>query len=259
MKPTSAQLAAREKVAIAKAWWDDFNTKNAGKIFITEEQLHHVMQARDRFLRFTEPGVKTTIGERLDACDKQVWIRGEWHDPDTGVIVPVQCLLDTVPRLDSDLALFDPFFAKEVGDVKTTCNASPQAWGRWALQAGYDVQMAWNADMLQAAEPNRVVDNARFYLSESHAPWQPAQRQMCSEGKHGEKALDIGRRKYEQMLSEYCKCIKSGKWPGYDSTAASSDGCTEVHANPFNERHGFEFPAEQEQPEPENELAEIAP
>src|SRR5208283_4381679 len=72
----------------------------------------------------------------LEASDKQVWVRGEWKDDATGLVIPTKCLLDCVPRVGTK-------FEFSAGDLKTTRSAHPAIWSRYSLQRGYHLQAAF--------------------------------------------------------------------------------------------------------------------
>lgn len=190
----------------------------------------------------------------LDACQAQVWCTAEWHDEDTGLIVPVKCLIDLVARHDSD-------FPKSIGDLKTTKNAAPVAWARWAHFAGYEIQAAWYTDIFVAATQREIV-NFCFVLSENTPPFEVGRRFMSQDvDEPGMDAGDIasGRRQYRDMIKGYCKCVKAGKWPGFDDTdEASGDGWTLVSPDPYAEQRRmfapkYAFGGEQPAPVEEDE------
>lgn len=165
----------------------------------------------------------------LDASDKQVWVAGEWLDDNTGLVIPVKCLIDLVPRLDTE-------YQKCLGDLKTTRNAKPRPWSRWCHTAGYHIQAAWNLDLFVAATGQDRVDFC-FLLVENYAPWQSAKRTL------GGDFTDLGRAEYKRMMSLYCRCLAAGVWPGYDDTDEAADGgWTRVEPEPWMASDGMFAP-----------------
>ncbi|MDE2103678.1 MAG: PD-(D/E)XK nuclease-like domain-containing protein [Patescibacteria group bacterium] len=168
----------------------------------------------------------------LEGCDFQVYVTGEWHDEGTGIIVPVKCLIDLVGKQDGP-------FSMRIGDLKTTKNASSIAWSKWADFAGYSIQAAWNTDIFSNATGREITDFC-FVLSENTPPWETGRRYMTQdvhEPGTDEGSIASGRRQYRKMMSDYCKCVKFGKWPGFDDTDESSaSGWTLVVPDPYAEQ-----------------------
>ena len=196
---------------VCKAWKD----AQEGKECVSDAKLEEVRQAIAR-LRADE-----IIAAWCAACDTQVLVEAEWHDEPTGLVIPIRCLIDFVPRNDTE-------FAKCVGDLKTTCNAKPQAWQRWAFTAGYHVQGAFNLDLLAAAT-GEDRNTFCFILSESSAPWQTGKRMLSEDFK------ELGRAEYKRHLRNYAACVKSGRWPGYDDNDEAAQGWTVVSPEPWME------------------------
>lgn len=201
--------------------------KAAGKIVISASELAEAQAAVKQL--HASPAIKAF----LEASDKQVWITGEWHDEATKLVVPVQCLIDLAEREV-------PLTRQRIGDLKTTKNAAPMAWARWARFAGYDLQAAWNLDLFNAAT-GRGIDIFEFVLSESEFPYQTGRR-VAIQANSGDPELDegsalvSGRRQYRKLMADYCQCLKNNYWPGYDDTDESSGGATELRADPYEEQ-----------------------
>lgn len=200
--------------------------KDSGKIVISKSELADAQAAVHRL------NADAQIKAFIDGCVKQVWIKGEWHDKGTGLIVPVRCLIDLV---ETEV----PLTRQRIGDLKTTKNAAPLAWARWARFAGYDVQAAWNLDLFNAAT-GRDIDLFEFVLSESEFPYQTARR-VAIDPRTGDpesdegSAIVSGRRAYRRMMRDYCMCLEKNIWPGYDDTDESNNGATEFRADPYEE------------------------
>lgn len=220
--------------------------EKAGKTTVSTKDMWNVKQSLARFLR--DP----LFAMFLEKSQTQVWVKGEWHDKDTGMVVPCQCLIDVVPTNDSEMA-------KSLGDVKTTVSARIGAWENWAHKAGYEVQAAWNIDMFVAAT-NREIVQFHFLLSENTAPWEIGRRVMSQELPLSDNDMgDIasGRRQYRRMMAEYCKALKTGKWPGYDDNDVSVQGWTPVNPDPYAEqRRQFAPKFDYDEPEEDAPAAE---
>lgn len=253
----------REETLVEKDWNNNSDTCRAwvkeqndkGIEIISPKQYNDATAAKKRLLSDDQ------IKRFIDACEKQVWLTAEWHDETTGLIIPVQCLIDLVSREASA-------FPKSLGDLKSTKNAAPVAWAKWASIAGYDIQAAWNTDMFVAATKREIV-NFCFVLSENYAPWEIGRRFMSQD--IDEPGMDTGsiasgRRQYRAMLGDYCQCLQTGKWPGYDDTdEASEDGWTPVLPNPYDEnrrlfapKYQFKEPVE-DAPDAEEQELDVIP
>jgi hypothetical protein len=184
-------------------WCKDWIAKQGDKQIVSSAELDEVASAVKRLLD------DETIAAYHAASQKQVHAKGEYHDKATGIIVPVQCLIDFVPRKDSE-------FQKSLGDLKSTRNASQRPFAIWCYSAGYHIQAAFDLDLYMAAvNPNRDENGEDrqdwiFILQENYAPYETGRRLL------GQDFIDIGRATYQDALTRYAKCIKTGKWGGYD-------------------------------------------
>lgn len=188
------------------------------------------------------------ISEYLDASDKQVHVTAEWHDHATDLVIPVQCLMDAVPRRDS------PYW-RSAGDLKTTRAALPAAWCKWSSQRMYHLQAAFDLDLLNAAEKRDEGDERDewyFLVQENFAPWQTA-GYILSAAK-----INCGRVMYQNFLARYAKCLKTGVWPDYAGNADPNKvvaGWIVDDVSPWDEAVAMNTipPIEEPAPEPEEE------
>lgn len=210
-KKCSACKCERVEVKIQKEWSAQSKTcqewlkSQDGKSCIYEDELQHAQDAV-KMLYSDE-----TIAEVLNCSKRQVHVVGEWHDPATGLVIPVQCLIDAAPDKDSA-------FQKALVDLKS-CRSADQEdflWDAWRM--GYHCQAGFDLDMYQMAsrkDPAKEMSGEDrrdwlFILSESHAPYITGRRAMS------EDFIDIGRQTYKHALALYARCVKTGKWPSYD-------------------------------------------
>ena len=252
-KKCAACKCERVEVKITKPWsgqsttcaeWLEAQAK-AGKKVCTAQDLAEATAAAKRL--FDDP----IIGDYINESDKQVWIAAEWHDEGTGLIVPVKCLIDLLPRRDSE-------FFDGLGDLKSTKCAKQLSWERFADSVGYDVQGAWNLDLIRAALPNEDRRKFVFILSENHHPWEPSREIMEDDCDAGEGGLMANSRaKYRRMMANYCQCLKHNKWPGYADTDEASEGWNVWRQDPwsaqraaFAPRFNFGEPEPEAEPEP---------
>jgi exodeoxyribonuclease VIII len=217
---------------VCKAWIEEQGERE----IVGDGELEKVRQAIAR-IRSDE-----IIAAWCAACDTQVLVEAEWHDKPTGLVIPVRCLIDFVPRNDTE-------FAKCVGDLKTTCNAKPQAWQRWCYTAGYHIQGAFNLDMIAAAT-GEDRNTFCFILSESFEPWQTGKRMLSEDFK------ELGRAEYTKHLRNYAQCVKSGRWPGYDDTDEAIQSWSIVSPEPWMNSAAMFAPNYSFGDEPEGETEE---
>lgn len=183
------------KANFCKEWRERFK----GLTTIKAETLTQAQNAM-KFLFANEQ-----IREFIECSRKQVFVMAEYVDPQTKITVPIKCLIDLVPELDSP-------FAKDLGDLKTCRNAAPFAWNRAIFEFGYHVQAALYLDAYTAATGEDRV-SFRHILQESFPPWEPAKRILSAE------FIELGRVTYRNALRRYCLCLTDGIWPGYDEEA----------------------------------------
>lgn len=225
----------RVAVKIQKEWNNNSNTcaewiaNQGGKEIVSPKSLAAAAAAVNRMLLF-EPHHEYPIKRFLDASDKQVLVVGEWHDEATGLIVPVRCLLDLVPRADTE-------FAKCLGDLKSTRCAAIIPFQRDAFKMRYHVQAAFDTDLYLEATGHKEDRNTWCLLvQENFEPYQPGKRIMSDMPDTPGNFIALGRVTYRKQLKLYCACLKSGIWPSYDDNEeAVTQGWTPISAEPWME------------------------
>ena len=163
--------------------------------------------------------------ELRECSQTQVMVVGEYRDKETGLVIPVKCLIDLLP------ASIHPRFGKCVADLKTSKNASPHAWDSDVFYRNYDMQAAMEL-WLYTAATGEDRNHFRHIVSESPPPWLCEMRLMSGQ------LLQIGQGKVIEALRLYCQCLKEGKWPKYAATAQAKggeiiDGCLVEQAKPW--------------------------
>lgn len=120
-----------------------------------------------------------------------------WTDPETGVLC--KCRPDW---------LMDPTPNHAILDVKSTADASPEAFMRSAYTYRYHVQAAWYLDGVEAATGMKP-DSFIFLAIEKDAPYAPAFYFA------DEDMIAAGRAEYRRALRTYADCLSADLWPGY--------------------------------------------
>lgn len=141
---------------------------------------------------------------------RQVMVTGFYDDRETGLRVPVRCLIDLIPP-----SLF-------LADWKTCNSAHPRAWAKHVFTFGYHTQAARHLDLWNAATGELRVE-FRHYLQESYAPWEIGRRILS------EEFVTLGRETYIRALKRYAGCLATGEWPGYDVSTNNSEVVIDGH------------------------------
>jgi hypothetical protein len=159
--------------------------------------------------------------ELILSSKKQVMVMAEYHDRETGLVVPVKILLDLVPHAEH------PQFGKTLADFKTSRGAERWEWANYVAQHGYDVQAALYMDVYQAAFPKEDRIEWRHLIQESEQPYAIGRRLLSSE------YIEIGRQKYLSALRDYCVCLATDTWPGDDDYGDTYSGWSLTEPKPW--------------------------
>jgi hypothetical protein len=140
------------------------------------------------------------MGVLLESQKQVMWV-AEYHDDETGIVVPLGGLIDIMPDADGD-------WGAMLIDFKTASTAAPGPW-RWVVDdRWYDAQGALYLDACSAAGEERSI--FAHFIQESFEPWEVGKRMLSDE------FIEIGRGKYLNALKRYCRCLSEKHWPGYD-------------------------------------------
>jgi hypothetical protein len=194
----------------------DWMAANESKAQIKADTLEAVTMAVARIKEEDE------ICDLLTNSERQVWVAGKFHHTATGVTVPVKALIDLAPSKDHWV------FGNCLADFKTTRAGHPDQWKRWVFDRKYHVQAAFYLDLYNAAtKENR--DTWLHVIQESFQPFEPGRRILS------ERFIQSGRGLYLAMLDTYCRCLKEGIWPGYDSGNGALKNWTVTEPEPWME------------------------
>ena len=220
-----------EKTGKYKPWTDRSNTckawnadqKGKGRIVIDKngtDKKPGLVEAQEAKARILGDELLRSF---IQSSDFQVHVTGEWHDSATGLVIPCQCLIDLMPKADSE-------WRRCLGDLKTARSAYPPFWRKDSSERGYHIQAAWNLAMFCAAT-GELRDTFCWLISENTHPWEVG-HESASFGDDGDDQipldqitkLDLGRRTFEAWMAQYAACLASGKWPGYDDKPEAMGG-----------------------------------
>jgi hypothetical protein len=187
-----------------RAWLADQEAK--GLSVVTLAELNEAEEARKILLD------DEVLGPWNDASDTQVLVTAEWKDEVSGLKVPLQCLIDYVPRIGTE-------FEKSLGDLKTVSSAQPDTFCNAVYRYGWHIQAAFDMDMYTAATGEDRC-NWCFVLSENYKPWEVG-RELLSQD-----YLDLGRAAYKYALAKYVHGLSKCLWTGYDDGPNAVQGWT---------------------------------
>lgn len=195
-----------EKTGKMKPWnWNatvckDWREAQGDKEVLKSDLKEKALLALDALSKDAE------VSELFACSRKQVMVVGTWKDKDTGLEIPLRCLLDLVPNKDH------PAYGKCLADFKTARNGCPDIWARVVDDAGYDVQAALSRDLYVAAT-NEDRTDWLFPVQENVHPYHVVKPMPALTAEF----FHYGQRKYEAALALYAKCLATNHWPSYST------------------------------------------
>lgn len=195
-------------------WCKQWLADHQDKLVVKQEDFDLAKSAVERL------HADAKIHDLIACSTSQTWLRGEYQDKETGIVVPVKALVDMVPDGKHEK------FGKCLADLKTCRSASPRPFSRQIFQCGYHIQAAWYLDLWNAAT-GEDRNEWRFVLSENTPPYQPGRRLLS------EEYLSLGRQQYKAALALYCQCLATNTWPSYDDGDGTMDGWTISEPEPW--------------------------
>lgn len=183
----------------------------SGREAVSADDYHAASAAWTRLMR------NQYAVQLMTVSDRQVMVVGEAEV--AGVIIPVRCLIDFKPSCDSR-------YWSSLADLKTTKNAAARSFRRWAFDAGYDIQAAFDLDLFNAAT-DEERDTWCLIIQENIPPFQVTPRMMS------QQFIGLGRTRYVRALELYAECLKSGVWPGYEANEQTIDGWAVLEPEPW--------------------------
>jgi hypothetical protein len=182
-RPEGLSMATKD----GKAWAAQVP---AGIEIVSHEQALAAQRCRAAVLAVPELAALLSEG----AAEQSAY----WTDEATGLLC--RCRPDWVhPLLDGRVILLD---------LKTTTDASPEAFARSVWNFGYHRQAAWYSAGYAKASGKEV---AGFVFGTVTSAWPHlAAAYMLDDTAMERGAADCGR-----LLAQYAVCQASGQWPGY--------------------------------------------
>lgn len=160
--------------------------ENDGKVIVSSDQHRHIRRMMGA--AFKNPKIRELLSS--GHAEQSFY----WTDPKTGV--------DCKCR---------PDFLREghvLIDLKTTDDASYDAFQRKMTQFQYHFQASWYLDGVSHVTGDRY-DNFIIIAIEKTPPYGVAIYEL------DEATIDVGRIMAKRALKRFAKCQESGHWPGY--------------------------------------------
>lgn len=202
-RPTAAMLNAKNPGASSlarQAWWSDWDAAHGGQVILSAADY-------DRIRGMADSAHKNPITAGLiSGGHREMTMR--WEEvvdlPD-GRVVPMQCKA----RVDNwlpELAMFV--------DVKSTADASPEAFGKSVASYRYHVQHCHYGAGSKACGIS--IDYFVFLAIESEPPY------VCAPYRIDAAAEERGYQLRDRAMQRQAQCLADGQWPGYSDGASIS-------------------------------------
>jgi hypothetical protein len=194
----------RIEIITQKDWdWNathciEWREKQAGKRIIKTDMRERADDATE-VLR-----MHVNVMELIACSETQVMLMADYKDADTGLVIPVKCLLDLVPAKDHIRC------GKKLADFKTSLSCNPPEFEKSVFNYDYDAQAALYKDMYVAATGEDRPD-WEFVVQENKAPYEVADPLPLLSSDF----LEIGRSKYAFALKFYARCLALNDFPSY--------------------------------------------
>ena len=223
--------------------WTD-KQEQEGKTIVTARELERATYAAKRML------AKPEIAKAISVSDKQVHVIGEWHDK-CGVVIPVQCLIDLVPKIDADSVPGAEYvWSKALGDMKTSNDATHDGFTNKVHRFGMHIQAAFDLALYRAATGE---DRTDWFLicQKNYGVFQPFKRIIPQE------FIDLGTAAYTRMINNYALCLKTNRWPDYDAVDTAIYGFAPCTPSPWMAMDEQFAPRMEHDDEPEEDAAPL--
>lgn len=207
---TEVQTPWSSKSDLCKEWTQE--QQKAGLEPVSRWAMERCDEAVARIL--SNPIIKKCI----ECSQKQVHVVGEWHDKATGLVIPVQCLMDLVPRTDTEFVPgVENNWPTLAADLKTCSVVDDVGVSKKTNAFGWHIQAAFDLDLLNAAAGTERTDWL-IIGQRNFGIYQPFAKLM------GQDFITLGRAAYRRSLENYAWCLKNNRFPGPDDTDQSIMG-----------------------------------
>lgn len=183
---------------VCKDW--NAEQEGEGKTVVSRSELDDARQMADAVLEKKVVSWGGTVGDLVSLSSTQTMVVADYTEPTTGITVPLRALIDVTPP--------DEISPDSLWDLKTTRDTDPEKWRRSVSNFDYEFQAAFYLWVYNRATGSERDKFGHLIVGNS-APHLAAVRQLSTE------SIEIGERKFEAAIRNYCQCLKSGEWPAY--------------------------------------------
>jgi len=172
-----------------KAAWAAFLADHEGQEYLTQDEFEQLNEI--------SMSVQREAGWLLEGCDTEVPLF--WDDLWTGIRCKGR--VDAMKELPDRLVMID---------LKTTRDASTEAFARAAVNMGYHVQAAhYMTGVVQIGLNHKKPVEWWFIAVEKDAPY------AVNLIRAGEAFVDEGMFRLTGLMDRLDECLREDKWPGY--------------------------------------------
>jgi len=160
---------------------------------------------------------ESEIQPLIDCSKTQVHVLGHWKDKATGLVIPVQCLIDFVP--DKSNATW----GRTLANFKTARCGDPNTFACVVADRGYDSSAALEMDLYISATSEDRTDFL-IPIQENTPPYHVVKPMIALSAEF----LAFGHAKYSIALREYARCLETNQWPSYSTGERLVIGPTQI-------------------------------
>ena len=175
-----------------KETFEQFKSENEGKQWITADDMEVCLDMRQALLSNRE------IMQILEEA-RQTEVPFTWTDPETQI--RCKCKADILTEINGM-----PY----VIDYKTTTSCADFQFERSCRKYGYDFQAGM---YIEGIEANTLEEHGFAFIAQEKTAPYAARIYWCDPS-----FIEAGKKIFHELLGIYSNCMKTGEWPGYEST-----------------------------------------
>jgi len=180
--------------------WEDFVQVNEGKTPVTVDDWNKAWAMREQVM------AHPSAAHILKRKNAKVEHAAIWADQETGI------------SCKAKIDFFAPGVGKQkpiIADLKTTMDAGPRSFAKSIASFNYHMQQAFYTDGVAQCE-NRHCRFV-FIAVEKEPPYAVGVYEL------DEQAVEVGRKTYRNLLSQWKSCLESGTFTGYGDGVETLD------------------------------------